>query len=220
MRLTIGHISKIFLLLLIIQNIINGIVFKKPPMYYLSYGGVFVIFILALLILERWFTDKKIHSILFLLSGFMGQLLTTQGNFAPAVFFMMAIYCFNHKTFTFISLILMLLSLFIKSIINHFGTNDIINLLLIESLMMFYYYKLWHPKKINIKSDLQLDLDDEEIIAGMIAGKSIKEMSDEMNLAETTIRDRQRKMRNKMEVKTNIQLIYNLSIRGDIENVI
>lgn len=218
-KLKIGHISKIFLLILSLQNGINIVLNQKPLTDFIKDVAVFLIFILILVVLEQKFSDKKIHSILFLVSGIMGQLLTTQGNFAPVVFFCMAIYCFNHKRFTVIALILALLSLFVKSIINHFGTNDIINLLMIEALMFFYYYKLWHPKEIQIKFIKGFSEDDMEILQGVINGKHNKQIADEMNIPYSTLVNKRKKLRDKFGFGSDGEMIYKLTTTKVLEEI-
>ena len=76
------------------------------------------------------------------------------------------------------------------------------------------YYNLFHPKKPSMAYHPRLDDENIEILEHLAAGLTNKEIADRVFLSQNAVTKRLKTMRDNFNVKSNCQLIYDLSIKG------
>lgn len=218
-RVSLGFISMMFLIALSINNMVVLIIQGRPFVDFITHVGIFVVLIFALIISKKQFPERKIHAWIFFISGALGQIMSEPGNFAPAYFFVLSIYCYQRRAFIIAVIFTAVVSLFAKVMVFGYSQNVAITMLLFQAVIFFYYFKLWHSQKIRIEDIPGFDTTDIAIIEGMVSGAHVKETAYHLGLSPSSIRSRQEAMRRRMGVQSNTQLIYQLSLTQSLRKM-
>jgi len=191
-------------------NIITGILKHKDVVYYLSFVGI--LFLLSIFLLTGIIKSKpKQFSIFLLFIAISSTLIGTPSVMNGAFFLCFSLYIAPNKTWIYwVYGGSIIVSLMTKYTISHMSISEMIVHFAGSLFVVLIYFHYIHPKPPVIEKIPGFTDDHMEILTGMITGKKPKEIADEMCLSDSTIRNKQAEMREKLNVSTNEQLIYHL----------
>jgi hypothetical protein len=175
-------------------------------------------FLLGLIILKVIYKRNKIKTDAFLFAcmGLFITLLGDAGNTTGIIFLCFSVYIFNSEKSLLVIFILTVVAIIIKMLILKLTAIGVINIFIMYSYIGAVYYALFHPKKLRLESNNQIDAVTTEIIELMIQGFSPKEIHQKMKntISVDAISKRIRRVRNQFDSKNEAQLIITLIKKG------
>jgi len=153
---------------------------------------------------------KNWNAILYIIQGLITTYIGFEGNFSGIVFIVFAVYIFNKDKFTITCIILTLLTLTAKFAFKELTIGQVVNMLIIYTVVFLIYYILIHPKKPEIEINIickELDSETVRIIQMLYSGETIKEIADKIYLTESAVTKRIYRANEIMNAKTRPHLI-------------
>lgn len=158
--------------------------------------------------------NYKVNAIVYALFGILTTLTGSTGNFSGAIFICFSIYIFNTKKTNIILILLMVLSTAANYTMKGFTIADSLNNFAAYMFTIIIYFILIHPKKPSMIYHPKLDEENIEILEHLAGGLTNKEIADHVFLSQNAVTKRLKTMRDNFNVKSNCQLIYDLSLKG------
>lgn len=206
-KLRVEHINITVFLIVGIINLINCITMQRPLWRYFVYVLPFLSFSVLQAVLN-FKVNMKVNAIIFLILSIMSVAFGDRGNLTGATFLFFSIYSWGDKRYTYVTLILSLFTMVITFVIKEYTIPQSINYIAGYSYFIAIYYVLIHPKKPKINNGF--DEITNEIIEFLMMGFSNKVISERLYLSVDAVNKRLQRAREKIDVKTNEQMIYKL----------
>ncbi len=206
-KLRVEHINITVFLIVGIINLINCITLKYPLWRYLVYVLPFISFAILQAILN-FRVNLKINAIIFLILSVLSVAFGDRGNLTGATFLFFAIYSWGNIRFTYVTLILSLFTMVSTFVYKDYTIPQSVNYIAGYSYFIAIYFIMIHPKRPKLNNGF--DEITNQIIEFLMAGYSNREISKRLYLSIDAVNKRLQRAREKIDVKTNEQMIYKL----------
>lgn len=209
----IGHVSVIVLIVIAIQNFIHISLGGLPKIYFLPNVVFMVLCAITIHILEKYFSEKKIHAIIFFLCAILTTLTGSEDNAVGVMFICFYLYLENARgNKIIIAMATIAVALTARVILQKYSAVSLVNHYILYAYIIFVYFKVMHPKPVKLKNIPELTESEKEIINLMAEGYTSKEIPDQLEerISAGAVRSAQKRIRDKMGVATNSQLMAEL----------
>jgi hypothetical protein len=189
---------------------------------YFVYAGVFLVFTMALLILENYVKSEFLHACLFIATAAMVDVLGKVGNMTSVVLYCFAAYLlYDVKNSLFIVLAVSVGTFFIRAYLASFQITLLFNELVFRAYIFLVYHEIMHPRPANIETIEGLTKTEIELVQGLINGYSPKELQGQITeeMSVDAVYKRLQRLRERMGATSNEQMIWKLSKTGRIRQL-
>lgn len=196
MIMRIEHKFSIPLLVVAMGNTVSGIHQGRDILYYLSYVGVFLLFIGIIYKVPKKLASRT-QSIMLLALSCMAAILGDPTDLTAASLFCFSLYTAKNTVKT-LSLYIGIISFFLMIKFTFLGMtiSQVIAFGAGASILVIYYLHFIHPKDnkyvVVVKDDIKIDLEVLEIIALRVQGFDWHQINDILSLNITSERVRRK----------------------------